>query len=142
MAATSRTPRCVPAGDGVTGVLVTPSPAAAANGGACALFCDTRDPSPARQETAPAGTVQLNGRRRVPHVALNSPPVPAGILFIRYLMDAGSQYQRFTNTQAATLWNGSDPLNRISSRWSQPSAATPDRRTRASALSALPAAAQ
>src|SRR5258706_16475400 len=50
------------------GVVVAPSPAAAANPPVCAVYCDTRDPSPARQETFPVGTQVVNGRRRVLHV--------------------------------------------------------------------------
>jgi hypothetical protein len=103
----------------------------------------------------------LDAARRLGTAALNSPLISAGILtescdrtgstcddnqkqfkgiFIRYLTEAGQQFQTFTNTQASTLWAGRDPLNRVSSRWSQPSLATPDWRTQASALSALVAA--
>jgi predicted alpha-1,6-mannanase (GH76 family) len=100
----------------------------------------------------------LDAARRLGTAALSSPLVRSGILtescdpagsscddnqkqfkgiFMRYLTDAGSQYQQFANTQAATLWAGRDPLDRVSSRWAQPAAATPDWRTQASALAAL-----
>src|SRR5258706_5823897 len=100
----------------------------------------------------------LDAARRLGTAALNSSLVRAGILtescdlagstcddnqkqfkgiFIRYLIEAGPQFQQFANTQAATLWAGRDPLNRVTSRWAQPSTATPDWRTQASALAAL-----
>ncbi|MFD0591762.1 hypothetical protein ACFQZ4_03645 [Catellatospora coxensis] len=47
-------------------VVATPASAAPA---VCALYCDTRDPSLARQETFPVPEVNLNGRRLVLHVS-------------------------------------------------------------------------
>ena len=54
-----------------------------------------------------------------------------------YLAEAGTQFQPFRATQATTVWNGRDSLNRVSSRWVASSTATADWRTQASALSAI-----
>ncbi|WP_432824484.1 glycoside hydrolase family 76 protein [Dactylosporangium sp. CA-092794] len=95
--------------------------------------------------------------RRLGTAALASPLVQGGVLtescdpagtcddnqkqfkgiFMRYLAEAGPQFQSFADTQAATLWNGRDSLNRVSSRWAQSASAPPDWRTQAAALQAL-----
>ncbi|WP_327001584.1 glycoside hydrolase family 76 protein [Dactylosporangium sp. NBC_01737] len=56
-------------------------------------------------------------------------------IFMGYLAEAGAQFQSFRTTQATTVWNGRDGLNRVGSRWAAPS--TGDWRTQASALSAI-----
>jgi predicted alpha-1,6-mannanase (GH76 family) len=49
-------------------VAVVPSPASAAGPAVCALYCDTRDPSLAKQETFPVAERTINGRRVDLHV--------------------------------------------------------------------------
>ncbi|MET7424729.1 glycoside hydrolase family 76 protein [Dactylosporangium sp. NPDC005555] len=51
------------------GFVVLPGQAAHAAAAICALYCDTRDPSLARQETFPVPAVTVNGRRLVLHVS-------------------------------------------------------------------------
>ncbi|MEV4516921.1 glycoside hydrolase family 76 protein [Dactylosporangium sp. NPDC049525] len=51
------------------GFVVLPASAAHAATAICALYCDTRDPSLARQETFPVPAVTVNGRRLVLHVS-------------------------------------------------------------------------
>jgi hypothetical protein len=52
----------------VFAVVVAPAPARAATA-VCVLYCDTRDPSLARQETFPVAEKHQNGRRIVLHVS-------------------------------------------------------------------------
>ncbi|MER7282504.1 glycoside hydrolase family 76 protein [Dactylosporangium sp. NPDC000244] len=52
----------------VAGLAVAPAPAQAATT-VCAQYCDTRDPSQARQETFPVGTLLINNRRIVLHLS-------------------------------------------------------------------------
>ncbi|GAA4260606.1 glycoside hydrolase family 76 protein [Dactylosporangium darangshiense] len=106
---------------------------------------------------ATGSTAYQDAARRLGTAALNSSLVQGGVLtescdrsgqtcddnqkqfkgvFMRYLAEAGQQFQSFADTQATGLWNGRDPMNRIGSRWAPP-AAPPDWRTQASALSAL-----
>src|SRR5882724_1708443 len=47
----------------VSGLLMTTAPQV------CALYCDTRDPSLARQETFPVGQKTVNGRQVMLHVS-------------------------------------------------------------------------
>lgn len=54
---------------GTTGAAVAVAAPAAAAATICAVHCDTRDPSLARQETFPVPQVNLNGRRLVLHVS-------------------------------------------------------------------------
>src|SRR2546423_548507 len=49
------------------GAAVVPAPARAADPPVCALYCDSRDPSRAQQETV--STLLLNGRRLALHVS-------------------------------------------------------------------------
>ncbi|MDQ7906299.1 glycoside hydrolase family 76 protein [Phytohabitans sp. ZYX-F-186] len=53
---------------GVLGALVVPARAEAA-AAVCSVYCDTRDPSLAGQETFPVPELRLNGRRVVLHVS-------------------------------------------------------------------------
>ncbi|MGI5241748.1 glycoside hydrolase family 76 protein [Dactylosporangium sp. CA-139066] len=109
---------------------------------------------------ATGSTAYQDAARRLGTAALNSSLVQGGVLtescdrtgqtcddnqkqfkgvFMRYLAEAGQQFQSFADAQAASLWNGRDPMNRVGSRWAPP-ASPPDWRTQASALSALLAA--
>jgi hypothetical protein len=106
---------------------------------------------------ATGSTAYQDAARRLGTAAVTSPLVQGGVLtescdrtgqtcddnqkqfkgvFMRYLAEAGQQFQSFADTQANGLWNGRDPMNRIGSRWAPP-ASPPDWRTQASALSAL-----
>jgi len=106
---------------------------------------------------ATGSTAYQDAARRLGTAALNSSLVQGGVLtescdrtgqtcddnqkqfkgvFMRYLTEAGQQFQSFADAQATSLWNGRDPMNRIGSRWAPP-ASPPDWRTQASALSAL-----